>query len=145
MFHILYSLLWGFIFLSLLYQLRVCFDLAVCSKFQCTCWRLFYIIIDYSKVISLVWTTCGFYPCIEGFFTLNKLCLLCVIFLNFYFALYILLVFLTSSCKFGKIYFHCLLLSYWICYCVDFFFHHQRDARLQYCHCHTNDRNWQWK
>jgi len=48
------------------------FDLAVCSMFQCTCWRLSCIFIDYSEVISLVWTTYGFYLCIEEFSTLNK-------------------------------------------------------------------------
>ena len=30
---------------------------------------------------------------------------------------------LISSCKFGEIYFHCLLLCYKICYCVDLFPH----------------------
>ena len=38
-------------------------------------------------------TTCSFYPCIEGFSTLNKLCL--CFFLNFYFVLYISLVLVT--------------------------------------------------
>ena len=40
---------------------------------QYSCWRLSRIFIDYSGVISLVWTTCNFYPCIERFFMLNKL------------------------------------------------------------------------
>ena len=40
----------------------------------------------------------------------------------FLFALYILLVLLTGSCKFGRIYFRCLLLCYWVCYCVGLFF-----------------------
>ena len=84
MFCIICSIFWGFILLSLLYQLGIYFDLAICSMF----WILSCIFIAYISVISLVWTTRDFYPCITGFSTLNKLCLLCA--LDFYFVFYII-------------------------------------------------------
>ena len=95
------------------------FGLTICNMFQYTCWRFSCTIIDYSEVIYLTWTTYSFYPCIKRFFTLNKLCLLCV--LDFYFAFYILLVFLMGSYKFGRIYFHWILLCSWVYNCVDLF------------------------
>ena len=67
----------GFYLLVSIISLGVYFDLVIYSMFQCTYWRLSCIFVDYSGVISLVWTTHGFYPCIKGFCTLNKLCLLC--------------------------------------------------------------------
>ena len=67
----------GFHLLVSIVSLGVYFDLVIYSMFQCTYWRLSCIFVDYSEVISLVWTTYGFYPCIKGFCTLNKLCLLC--------------------------------------------------------------------
>jgi len=80
---------------------------------------------------------------------LNKLCLLCVVFLNFYFVLYILLVFLTGSCKFGGIYFCCLLLYYRVCYCIDLFSPIIMLLRYYKCSCrsptmvvHFNEIGW---
>ena len=100
----------------------VCFDLAVCNTFQCICWRLSYIFIDYSEIISLFWAIRIFYLYIEGFFTLNKLCFLCV----FFFLISILhSIFIGTSHMFlqicGEIYF-CLSIAHtefvivWTCF-----------------------------
>ena len=107
--------------ISALYFL-LCFS-SFCFSIVSTCWRFSCTFIDYSEVISLVWMTRSFYPCIKRFFTLNNLCLLCA--LNFYFTLYILLVFLIGCCKFEEIYFRCLLLCYWVLLLCWYIFSHQ--------------------
>ena len=71
--------------------------LLVIARFWCTYWKLSCTSIDHSGVISLVWTIRGFYPYFKGFFTLNKLCLLCAI--DFCFYSIFLLVILVSFCK----------------------------------------------
>ena len=113
---------WGLSFSSYFASEALVFNygLLAIARFWCTYWKLSCTSIDHSGAISLVWTTCGFYPYFKGFSTLNKLCLLCAI--DFLFLLYI---FIGPPHKFlqvkGNLIALPFLLCYSVCYCVGRF------------------------